>query len=629
MPSRYTVTHMFKDLLAIEEESAGALYIAGYNDLEDVDKADVVDLAVIKGIGPVGATWIKGRLKKLTAEKSLADLKREWMEKPDAAPVEQPTAAAPTPAEETVIKPAHSETTPETQPAAEPAPEPNPVSEPEKVEEVPASEEPATVVTETADESKIDLTGVEQAQNATVEEVKVEEPASTSSSSSGGGGIIGFLFARPKLTAIGALIVVALLIGGIWFAFFANVERAPDFEVTDTEGKKFKLSDYRGDKVVVLDFMFADCSGCKKLMPTLVNIYNKYKDDIVMLSLDTYHGDDEEDLEDFADKYGAKWRFALAAGNEVLKDYSVTEAPKTVVIDKDGYVTFTDVGVTPFSELDDEVDKAIRGVATRENAGRVGLFGLAFGAGIATFFSPCAFPLLPGYMTYYLSSEEATDLDRRQTIKKGVIQGTAPALGMFTFFCLIGLLAALIGSVIIEAEAYFVTAVAIVIIIMGTAMLMNIDIPYQRVTQPIKDLLKKLYEVVKGATKGVVSKETLEKGAGKVTGKEIKLDTGEGYGALYTYGFGYAMASTGCVAPLFIAIIFLAINSGGALMAFGALIFYGLGMGVLMIGVTVMVALSKNIILSKLRELMPLIKKVSAIVLIIVGIMLLYLHYTD
>ena len=30
------------------------------------------------------------------------------------------------------------------------------------------------------------------------------------------------------------------------------------------------------------------------------------------------------------------------------------------------------------------------------------LFGLAFSAGAATFFAPCAFPLLPGYVGYYL-----------------------------------------------------------------------------------------------------------------------------------------------------------------------------------------------------------------------------------
>ena len=40
-------------------------------------------------------------------------------------------------------------------------------------------------------------------------------------------------------------------------------KEAPDFTLIDTDGNEFNLSDYEGEKVIVLEFMSMKCGTCK------------------------------------------------------------------------------------------------------------------------------------------------------------------------------------------------------------------------------------------------------------------------------------------------------------------------------------------------------------------------------
>jgi thiol-disulfide isomerase/thioredoxin len=64
---------------------------------------------------------------------------------------------------------------------------------------------------------------------------------------------------------------------------------APDFELdTVQDGKKFRLSDYRG-KVVLIDFWATWCGPCRMAIPHLIELYEENKKDgfvLVGVSLD-------------------------------------------------------------------------------------------------------------------------------------------------------------------------------------------------------------------------------------------------------------------------------------------------------------------------------------------------------
>ncbi len=90
---------------------------------------------------------------------------------------------------------------------------------------------------------------------------------------------------------------------------------------------------------------------------------------------------------------------------------------------------------------------------------------------------------------------------------------------------------------------------------------------------------------------------------------------------------GYAAAAAGCVAP----VIFSAIIAGLALGVFDGivniLIFSGTA-AALMIVTTIMLAMAGQKYVNQLKALTPVIKKVSAAVLILVGLYLIYFYYT-
>jgi peroxiredoxin len=76
-------------------------------------------------------------------------------------------------------------------------------------------------------------------------------------------------------------------------AYAGNDRVAPDFELPDMNGKKVRLSSYRG-KVVFLNFWTKTCGPCIEEMPTLAELAKIAKDrpDFVVLTVSTDEGPD-------------------------------------------------------------------------------------------------------------------------------------------------------------------------------------------------------------------------------------------------------------------------------------------------------------------------------------------------
>ena len=79
----------------------------------------------------------------------------------------------------------------------------------------------------------------------------------------------------------------------------------------------------------------------------------------------------------------------------------------------------------------------------------------ALTAGVATFFSPCAYPLLPGYVGFYVNS---TDTESASVTGAG-IRGVAAALGVLATFALLGGATAWVGHEALSDITIFETLV--------------------------------------------------------------------------------------------------------------------------------------------------------------------------
>jgi peroxiredoxin len=114
----------------------------------------------------------------------------------------------------------------------------------------------------------------------------------------------------------------------------ADAERQKaDFTLTDLQGKSWHLRDLRG-KVVLVNFWATWCPPCRKEMPDLQALSDKYKDQgLVVLSIS-----DEEmaKVSPFIAEHKISYPVLLDPGRKVNELFQVEGIPKSFVYDRDG-----------------------------------------------------------------------------------------------------------------------------------------------------------------------------------------------------------------------------------------------------------------------------------------------------
>jgi cytochrome c-type biogenesis protein len=379
--------------------------------------------------------------------------------------------------------------------------------------------------------------------------------------------------------------------------------------MTDVDGNDFSLSDFRG-KVVFLEFMATWCSDCQKLTKQMKEVHSYFGDSIVMISLDIDQKESPQMLKKYADDNGAKWIFAFPKNfNSVHTTFSIHEIPKSLIIDKEGYLTFEFVLSQPSGDIIKKIEATKQGAADPISSYSVPLVLLAFAAGVASFFSPCSFPMLPGYVGYYFSLEENEQTrSKKEIIKRALPLGIAAALGILLVYLFIGGLVMAIGSPILPFIPILAPLVAVVVIILGILMLTNIQ--YYSITNKINSISGSILSVFKFKNRSLT---------GMFGQKEM--------GTNFAYGMGYGLAAAGCTLPIFLLIITGALATGGFASGMFIFLVYGMGMGLFMIAVTLLVATSKDTVINKMKMSTHKIKVVSGVVMIIAGFALLIGFY--
>jgi len=208
---------------------------------------------------------------------------------------------------------------------------------------------------------------------------------------------------------------------------------------------------------------------------------------------------------------------------------------------------------------------------------------LIFTAGALALLSPCGFPMLPGYISYYMGA--------RASSEKAVSSGIVCTSGLLTVFSAIGIVVSMFGSLVSQYIPFLELVAGLVVIFMGISIIAEIRFPtFFSMSKPPKQ-------------RGLVG--------------------------LFLYGAAYGLATLGCSAPIFFSIIFYAVAAGGLLYGMMTFSVYALGMGLPIILTTFLVAKAKKVMIERMVKMMPWFQRISGLILIMIGVYLIYFYYVS
>jgi thiol-disulfide isomerase/thioredoxin len=141
---------------------------------------------------------------------------------------------------------------------------------------------------------------------------------------------------KSKLCVAGWLAVVLALAAPV------NAEDAsgpaPDFTLTSRDGRAVSLSDLKG-QVVMINFWATWCGPCRKEMPLLEQLYQRYER-LGFTLLGVNVEEDRNDAEIFLKDTPVTFPILFDPANSVSKLYDVSAMPSTVLVDRAGNVRF-------------------------------------------------------------------------------------------------------------------------------------------------------------------------------------------------------------------------------------------------------------------------------------------------
>jgi cytochrome c biogenesis protein CcdA len=210
----------------------------------------------------------------------------------------------------------------------------------------------------------------------------------------------------------------------------------------------------------------------------------------------------------------------------------------------------------------------------------------AFGVGMVATVNPCGFAMLPAYLSFFLGLEEADD-DTRGSVLHALVVGATVTAGFLVVFGSLGLLLDGALSSLQDWLPWVTIVLGILLVGLGVALLAGrsfaLRIPTPRQRHDDRQLL-----------------------------------------SVFIFGVSYALVSLSCTIPLFIAAVAPSFTDANLASGLAAFLAYGLGMGVVLIALTVALALAKHSLVRNLRRVLPYVYKVSGVLLIVAGAYVAY-----
>ncbi len=226
-------------------------------------------------------------------------------------------------------------------------------------------------------------------------------------------------------------------------------------------------------------------------------------------------------------------------------------------------------------------------------------FGYAFGAGMVSAVNPCGFAMLPIYLTLYLGAEDGAFREKPLYIRlfKAIWIALAMTAGFGLLFGVFGVLVSAGGSFIMDYMPVLSALIGAFLFCLGIWLLLG-----------------------KGFTLHSIA------GFAEKIGDPRRIST-RGF---FLFGLAFGASSLSCTFPVFLLVVGSSVTAGNFVDGLLQFVSYILGMGSIMLLLTLGIAVVKEgIVVSALRRILPYVQKISAVFLILAGGYILYYWTTS
>lgn len=205
----------------------------------------------------------------------------------------------------------------------------------------------------------------------------------------------------------------------------------------------------------------------------------------------------------------------------------------------------------------------------------------AFTAGLVATVNPCGFAMLPAYLGFFLGIDDSQDRKTITAVGHALRTGGVVSSGFLLVF-------GIAGAIIVAGVRSLTTVLPWVALVVGVG-LVGLGIA----------LLRGRYLTIRLPS---------------IRGRRERTN-----GSLFVFGISYAIASLSCTLPIFLSLVATTFTQTSFLAGFAAFVAYGLGMSMVLIGITVALALGKDTLVRKLRSTAPYINNLSGVVMMLAG----------
>ena len=222
--------------------------------------------------------------------------------------------------------------------------------------------------------------------------------------------------------------------------------------------------------------------------------------------------------------------------------------------------------------------------------------GYAFGAGMVSAANPCGFAMLPAYLGLYLGETNSPEQGSAGSrLGRALLVASVVTVGFILLFGIVGLAIGAGAKPLIRFFPWIGLSLGMLLALAGAWLLAG----------------------------GSLYTALAERMAARMGNTQQR-----GVRGYFAFGLGYGTASLSCTLPIFLTVVGSTITTGTVAASAVQFSLYGLGMGTVILALTLSIALFQGTLVGVVRRAVPYIQPVSAVLLVLAGAYLVYYWLT-